>query len=54
MRRQEVTVNFSLNFSRSHKLSIFHVKKLEKMRDMLLPKLMSGEVRMQYDKEIFV
>ncbi|CAC9539839.1 Type I restriction-modification system, specificity subunit S [uncultured Gammaproteobacteria bacterium] len=28
------------------------IKSLEKLRDTLLPKLMSGEVRIQYDKEL--
>ena len=28
------------------------IRTLEKLRDTLLPKLMSGEVRVQYDKEL--
>jgi len=33
------------------KYNQLQVRTLEKLRDTLLPKLMSGEVRVQYDKE---
>ncbi|MEA3447060.1 MAG: restriction endonuclease subunit S, partial [Bacteroidota bacterium] len=36
------------------KNNILQIRTLEKLRDTLLPKLMSGEVRVQYDKEATV